>query len=170
MPDILDIPSLEDTSPKTVELSPEVMLERDIRRYVKKDGGFRAGLPEDQQKIGLELLEKAGRSVDDGWDMGIDVPGFTDITAAAPKLKPDALLQQTVVSLQKTVDEQGTQMTTLMAVNKALMSRLDSGSAEKSLQECTASELRDIAETAGIELGNAFIKKEDLIELIEASK
>ncbi len=55
-----------------VEASPEeekeqaMALERAIRKYVKKGGGFRKGLPEEDIKRAKKLLKRAGR--EDGWD------------------------------------------------------------------------------------------------------
>ena len=52
-------------------------LEREIRRYVKKSGGFRKDLNPQDQKRAVALLAIIGRrSIT--WDLSIHVPGFGD--------------------------------------------------------------------------------------------
>lgn len=45
-------------------------LEAEFRRYVKRDGGFRKGLPEKQKKIAKQLMKKLGREKLE-WDLDI---------------------------------------------------------------------------------------------------
>jgi hypothetical protein len=54
----------------------EVALEREIRRYVKKDGGYRKDMSKEAINEANRLLKIAGRTVDDGWDQAIAVPGM----------------------------------------------------------------------------------------------
>lgn len=55
--------------------SERISVERAIRRYVAKMGGFRENLPEDKQARGLRLLKRMGRT-EIAWDTSIVVPGF----------------------------------------------------------------------------------------------
>jgi hypothetical protein len=89
---------------KPIELSTEVKarmihLEREIRRYVKRNGGFRRNLHPDDKAKALELLEKdkkwstrkQGRSGDrkpeHGWDETIHVPRFDNVDHAENQKK-----------------------------------------------------------------------------------
>jgi hypothetical protein len=56
--------------------SPEVTsLEREIRRYVKKSGGFRTDLSPAAKREAQRLLRKAGRN-EPVWNTRISVPGY----------------------------------------------------------------------------------------------
>jgi hypothetical protein len=61
------------------KIAPEeqkVLTERELRRYIKKEGGFRKGLSEKDKEICKDLLKKAGREEDDlKWNPDILVPG-----------------------------------------------------------------------------------------------
>lgn len=72
--------------PRNEPLTDEdkVSIERYIRMFIRKDGGFKKDLPEAKQKIARELLERIGRIEKDGpvdssvkWDMSIQVLGMT---------------------------------------------------------------------------------------------
>jgi len=69
-----------------------IEVEREIRRYVKKNGGLKKNLPAGDAaraksllKIANGLLPKGSkpRTVDDGWNIGIVVPGFESAIAKA---------------------------------------------------------------------------------------
>ena len=53
-----------------------IVLEREIRRYIKPRGGYRKDLSTAKKKIALKLLERVGRTVKDGWDFEMNVPGL----------------------------------------------------------------------------------------------
>lgn len=53
----------------------EVALEREIRRYVKKSGGFRRDISPEARAEGVRLLKLAGRK-DVKWNERIRVPGY----------------------------------------------------------------------------------------------
>ena len=52
-----------------------VMAERELRRYVRRDGGFRLGLKEAGIKEAERLMAILGRK-EPRWDLKIAVPGF----------------------------------------------------------------------------------------------
>ena len=55
--------------------------ERELRRYVKKTGGFRKGLPEVQKDTALGLMKILDRK-SPAWDKKIIVPGYDKPTCA----------------------------------------------------------------------------------------
>lgn len=63
-----------------------VALEREIRRYVKKSGGFRKDLNPQDQKWAVALLAIIGRR-SLSWDVSIHVPGFE-----ADEYRPSGLI------------------------------------------------------------------------------
>lgn len=59
------------------ELAPQQKLEKMIRAFVKRNGGFRLGLNPAQIEQAKELLKKAGRDTENPtWDMKIALPGY----------------------------------------------------------------------------------------------
>jgi hypothetical protein len=69
------------TKEKTEIVIPDnVLIEREIRRYVKKSGGFRKNLPGDSLDRAKSLLGKAGRPYKKDekpeWDVTVEVPGM----------------------------------------------------------------------------------------------
>jgi len=62
-------------------------LERGIRRFVKRTGGFRFNLHRDDKKTGRELIRNWNdlykpippRTEKDGWDTGIHVKGYDNV-------------------------------------------------------------------------------------------
>lgn len=59
------------------ELATEQKLEKMIRAFVKRSGGWRKGLSDVQIEQGKELLKKAGRDPENPvWDMGVALPGY----------------------------------------------------------------------------------------------
>lgn len=151
MPRTQDIPDANRKEVTKAIMAPEVQLERNIRRFVKPQGGFRKDLPESDQVEALALLKKAGRKVEDGWDMGIMVPGFTNITAQAPKAPPQALRDKTIIDL--------------MDANKKLLARLDRLENADPLASMTIPKLRAYASDAQIDVGN-LTRKLDILEFI----
>ena len=72
----------EETVETPVEEPKEVLtdelkvgLERELRRYVKKSGGFRKGLPKEDEKKARKIMKRLGRKKLE-WDLTILVPGF----------------------------------------------------------------------------------------------
>lgn len=63
--------------PKEPEMTDEekVLTEREIRKYVKKTGGYRKGLPYKDEAHCGDLLKKMGRKKVE-WDRNIIVPGI----------------------------------------------------------------------------------------------
>jgi hypothetical protein len=68
---------------KEVGLAPAQQLEKMIRRYVMRIGGFRVGLNIEQIEYAKMILKKSGRELKDGetpmWDMNIALPGYNTI-------------------------------------------------------------------------------------------
>ena len=62
----------------------KAMLEREIRRYVKRTGGFRANLHKEDKQEGRRLIEEwnqtyhTNRQLEDGWDL-IHVKGYDNV-------------------------------------------------------------------------------------------
>ena len=104
MPRIQDIPDKNARKKKMIVLPPKVAMEREIRRYVKINGGFRKDLPPADKKIALDLLKQAKRKLEDGWDLQIVVPGFEQSSASPRPVKAGVLLEKSVVDLQKEND------------------------------------------------------------------
>ena len=152
MPRTQDIPDANASKAKKAVLEPKVQLERDIRRFVKPLGGFRKGLPESDKKEANGLLEKAKRTVEDGWDMGIVVPGFEAITASPPKAPPEALRDKAVMDLMDTVRRQTAEIDALKNPDP--------------LAGMTIKKLKDYADDANIDIGN-LTKKSDIVEFIK---
>jgi hypothetical protein len=60
---------------KSKELHPQQQLEKIIRGYVAKKGGFRDGVTDEQKEYATKLLEKDGRTKV-AWDLNIGLPGY----------------------------------------------------------------------------------------------
>ena len=70
--------------PARQKVSPEqhtAMMERELRRYVKRNGGFRKGLPSAHKEVALRLMKKLGRKKPE-WDKSIVLPGLDNPTVA----------------------------------------------------------------------------------------
>lgn len=63
------------TEKPKIEVSDMAKLERKIRYYVKKDGGFVKGLKPADIEMAKALLEKAGRK-EPKWDISIKIAGY----------------------------------------------------------------------------------------------
>jgi len=70
---------------KVINPTSPAEVERELRRYLKKDGGFKKDLPDASKVVCRGLLKKANamlkksdkpRLVEDGWNIMIQVPGF----------------------------------------------------------------------------------------------
>ena len=166
-----DIPNYSDDKPKIIKLDDNVQCERDIRRFVKKDTGFRKGLPESDKAAARDLLAEwnekhkaAGdpdRSEVDGWDMGITVPGFEMATASAPTVKPEFAQQQLMARMSKQLDE-------LAEDNKALKAKvaeLEVPAAVDPIAGMTIAEMVTFAAKNSIDLGD-LTRKDDITEYI----
>ena len=74
------IPSARVVKKVIKEVPDEVLLEREIRKYVKRSGGFKKDLPGDKMDRAKKLLGKAGRPYEKGvvpiWDDSIVVEGI----------------------------------------------------------------------------------------------
>lgn len=70
--------------PQRQRFTPEqqkAMLERELRRYVRRDGGFRKNLPSAHKEVALRLMKKLGRK-EPKWDKSIVLPGIDNPTVA----------------------------------------------------------------------------------------
>lgn len=79
------VAELKASGAKVKNPTSPVEIERELRRYLKKDGGFKKDLPEASKVECRRYLKKANamlakgvekRTVEDGWDITIQVPGF----------------------------------------------------------------------------------------------
>lgn len=59
----------------------ENMLERELRRYVKRSGGFRKNLPKSHKEVAKRIMKKLGRKKPE-WDNNIVVAGLDNPTVA----------------------------------------------------------------------------------------
>ena len=110
-----DIPDVNKRKPNKPVLTPPQAAERERRRYIKRTGGLRkdldleaASIEELKQTIEerLKVLEKStGLKPEDGWNEEIMIPGFESIIGQMPKAKPQALIEQQVISQAKTIEE-----------------------------------------------------------------
>jgi hypothetical protein len=67
--------------PKGMSEEEKVRTEREIRRYVRKIGDYRKGLPDNEKAICARLLRKMGRTEVE-WDRTIHVPGMDNPSVA----------------------------------------------------------------------------------------
>lgn len=66
------------------KITPEqrkYMLERELRRYVKRDGGFRKNLPKEKMEVAKRIMKKLGREKPE-WDPSIVIFGVDKPTVA----------------------------------------------------------------------------------------
>lgn len=178
--DIKDIKKRPD--PRIIILTPKEELETEIRSCVKRVGGFKLGLSEERQQYALDKLAQfneltgGNRTSDDRWDESVICPGHKNILAGAPRIKPGVMQDQAIITLQKDVkalsEENATLLETVKEQSRQMAALLVSQAPPQDvdLDAMTVSELRTLAETKGVELGTAFVKKQDLIELIQASE
>lgn len=124
-----DIPDVELKKPKPITLPQKVQRERDMRRYIRKDGVFRKnfevlfkGKTKPQaEKVIRELCKLTGRKVETemltdrlkavpGWDLSIRVPGMSREEQAAPKEPSGETRQKINESLLLTVKEENKEL------------------------------------------------------------
>lgn len=98
-----DIPNIRTEKKVVIELPVDIQRERDIRRFVKINGGFRKDLPSADKRLAERLLKEAGRTVEQGWDLQIVVPGFEAASATHRPMIQRHLLESTVVDLKERV-------------------------------------------------------------------
>ena len=72
-----DVTTKITSKPKKMKLSSEdkVAYERELRRYVRKDGGYRKGLSEEKVERCKKSMKRLGRK-NVKWDKTIVVPGL----------------------------------------------------------------------------------------------
>ncbi len=72
---------------EAAEPNTQVDVEREIRKYIKRSGGYRKNLPEAAKKRCAHFLRKRGLKDEKGfplkWDTSITVPGIDSPTVAA---------------------------------------------------------------------------------------
>jgi len=61
--------------PANLTEGERVALEREIRRYIARSGGFRENLPKEKQEVCRNLMKRIGRTKVE-WDITIIVPGM----------------------------------------------------------------------------------------------
>lgn len=69
--------ALSKTKPEDLTVPEKIVLERELRRYVRRSGGFRKHLPEKAQARAEKIMKIIGRTKPE-WDETIDVPGFNE--------------------------------------------------------------------------------------------
>ena len=62
--------------PLVIGEDAKTAIEREIRRYVRKDGGYRKGQRHADSLRAKALLDLLGRKAEDGWDQNIYIEGF----------------------------------------------------------------------------------------------
>lgn len=127
MAQVQDIPTAGATKKGADVMAPNVLCERNIRRFVKPNGNFRKGETPENIAACRELFaewdkdhaEKGATPRDEnaGWNMGIVVPGMEKITASPKHVRPNALQETAIINLQD-------QVTGLVEMNKKLMAQL----------------------------------------------
>jgi len=79
MPSALGKASPEELTPAEVNA-----IERELRKFIARRGGYRKGLSEELKERCQKLMKIAGRT-ELVWDLGIDIPGFTITTTQKEK-------------------------------------------------------------------------------------
>lgn len=120
-----DIPDAELKKPKPITLPVKVQRERDIRRYIRKDGVFikdfeimfKGKTKVQAEKSIRDLCKLTGRKVENelltgrlkavpGWDLAIRVPGMAREEQAAPKEPSGETRQKINESLLLSVEKE----------------------------------------------------------------
>ena len=120
-----DIPDAELKKPKPITLPVKVQRERDIRRYIRKDGVFiknfelmfKGKTKAQAEKSIRDLCKLTGRKVEKesltdrlkavpGWDLAIRVPGMAREEQAAPKEPSGETRQKINESLLLSVEKE----------------------------------------------------------------
>ena len=109
---------MPESDSKKAEMTAEVIRERDKRRYVRKDGGFKKGMSDGMLAEGIKYLKEIGVHDEDiqhdldllqagtrtgterlRWSAEVHVPGMKQAEAKGPiKLENTQILQQTIAS------------------------------------------------------------------------
>lgn len=124
-----DIPDVELKKPKPITLPKKVQGERDMRRYIRKDGVFRKdfeilfkGKSKAQAEKDIrDLCKMTGRKVETelltdrlkavpGWDLTIRVPGMAREEQAAPKEPSGETRQKINESLLLSVEKENKEL------------------------------------------------------------
>lgn len=75
------IPGKPKQKPKISPEEREYMLERELRRYVKRSGGFRKNLSKPHKEVAKRIMKQLGRKEPE-WDTSIEVFGVDQATVA----------------------------------------------------------------------------------------
>ncbi len=74
--------ALGKSGPDELDVAEKNALEHELRKYIKRSGGFRKGLPEFEKQRAKQLMEIAGKEKLK-WDLSIDIPGYGDTHRSA---------------------------------------------------------------------------------------
>ncbi len=188
-----DIPDAELKKPEPIKLSSIVQNERDMRRYIRKDGVFRKNF-EVQFKDKTKTKTKAqaeevirdqckltGRKVETesltgrlkavpGWDLTIRVPGMAREEQQAPK-PPDGETRQKInESLLLSVQEENKVLKEQLAEINARLDGKTPDEGSKSLKDMSNKELDEYAERNNISLKDCTNKADKVTAIIDAEK
>jgi hypothetical protein len=101
-------PTVEVDDPSTKGLTAtreQIEDERFIRVRVRRTGGFIKHLSEKEKDAALMRLQKYNRTVEQGWDMTIHIPGFDNASHAANQehlfKKPVTMIQMGPTEVQE---------------------------------------------------------------------
>jgi hypothetical protein len=149
-----DIPDAELKKPKPITLPVKVQRERDMRRYIRKDGVFRKdfenlfkGKTKAQaekairgqckltgRKVETEVLTDRLKAVP-GWDLSIRVPGMAREEQAAPKEPSGETRQKISDSLLLNVEKENKELKAALAKVNAKLDGLTVGGKAPSKKE-----------------------------------
>lgn len=191
----VDIPDTTLKQQEKVVLPAEIQRERDLRRYIAKNGMFRKGLrdmwrllddkgrpyytktAEEAAAFVTDICEKAGRSVETdhmtgrlkavpGWNLDIRVPGMASSEQSAPQ-KPEGEERQKIneTALVHLQDENA-QLRADVAALKAAMQPAPTQPV-KPLGEMNHAELDAYAAENNITFGDEQTTKADKVAVIE---
>ncbi len=138
-----DIPDAELKKPKPITLPVKVQRERDIRRYIRKDGVFiknfelmfKGKTKVQAEKSIRDLCKLTGRKVEKelltdrlkavpGWDLAIRVPGMAREEQAAPKEPSGETRQKINESLLLSVEKENKDLKSELAKVNAKLDAL----------------------------------------------
>jgi len=69
--------AMSKSKPEDLTIPERNAVERELRRFIKRSGGFRKNLAKDLQERAEKLMVVIGRKKPE-WDFTIDIPGFGD--------------------------------------------------------------------------------------------
>lgn len=179
----VDIPDEGLKQQEKVVLEPNIVTERNVRRYIRTDGVFRKDVRlltptpdnEDEAIATVEAIcTESGREIEKdvitgrhkavpGWDLAIRVPGMGNEERNAPK-KPEGeaarkIQEELVVRLQSEVDD----------LSKKLAQVLASIPQPKAYDQMTHSELDIVAINNNVEWPEDVKNKEDKVVFLHKS-